>query len=362
MTKFVKKLNVIKMKTLLKNAREKKGIKTRELAQLMNIDQALISKFENGSRKPTKEQVSKLSKLLEIDYETLMIAWLKEKILYEIGDDKALALKAMIVAEEEIRFLASFKRNPLSKNLQNILDKIDSLKKQLDNFREFDSFRISQALELEYTFESNRIEGNTLTLRETDLVINEGLTISGKSMREHLEAINHVEAIGYIKQLMERNFQLNEREVLSIHNLILRGIIPEDAGRYRHVQVMIKGSTYMPPQPFMVSKEMEDYFLWYNENKSRLHPVVLAAEMHERLVTIHPFIDGNGRTSRLVMNLILLQSGYVIANIKGDYESRMRYYQALETAQTSGNKEDFLLFVATIEKECLQRYLNIISQ
>lgn len=350
------------MKTLLKNAREIKAMKTRELAQLMNIDQALISKFENGSRKPTKEQVSKLSKILDIDYETFMIAWLKEKILYEIGDDKELALKAMMVAEEEIRNITSFKRNALSRDLQTILDEIDSLKKQLDSYRKFDSFRITQALELEYTFESNRIEGNTLTLRETDLVINEGLTILGKSMREHLEAINHVEAIGYIKQLMERNFPFNERELLSVHNLILRGIIPEDAGRYRRVQVMIKGSSHMPPQPFTVPKEMEDYFIWFEENKNKIHPILLAAEMHERLVAIHPFIDGNGRTSRLVMNLILLQNGYVIANIKGDYETRMRYYQALETAQTSNNKEDFLLFIAHVEKECLERYLSIISK
>lgn len=349
------------MKTLLKNAREKKGLKTREVAQLLGIDQALISKFENGSRKPTKEQITKLASILEIDFETLMVIWLKERILYEIGDDD-LALKAISLAEEQIKYNVSFVRKSISKNLQNLLNEIDVLKKKLDTFREFDSFRIAQALELEYTFESNRIEGNTLTLRETDLVINEGLTISGKSMREHLEAINHVEAIGYIKQLMERNFPFNERELLSVHNLILRGIIPEDAGRYRRVQVMIKGSSHMPPQPFIVPKEMEDYFIWYSENKGKLHPVILAAEMHERLVTIHPFIDGNGRTSRLVMNLILLQNGYVIANIKGDYDSRMSYYEALETAQTSGNKEDFLLFIAQIEKECLERYLGIISK
>lgn len=348
------------MKTLLKNAREQKGIKTRELAQLLGIDQALISKFENGSRKPTREQISKLAASLDINFEELMIAWLKEKVLYEIGNDD-LALKAMQLAEEEIKYNISFVRKSLSKNLQILLNEIDELKSRLDNFRQFDSFRIKQALELEYTFESNRIEGNTLTLRETDLVINEGLTISGKSMREHLEAINHKEAIDYIKQLMDKSTSLIEREVLAIHNLILRGIHSEDAGRYRKVQVMIKGSSHMPPQPFLVAKEMEDYFIWYEENKSKMHPVVLAAEMHERLVTIHPFIDGNGRTSRLVMNLILLQHGYIIANIKGDYDSRMKYYQALETAQTSNNKEDFLVFIAQIEKESLERYLSIIQ-
>jgi Fic family protein len=281
--------------------------------------------------------------------------------LYEIGQDE-FALKALQVAEEEIRYVAKNSSIKQSKKLESILIQIDVLKDELDKLRHFDSYRIAQALELEYTFESNRIEGNTMTLRETDLVINEGLTISGKSMREHLEAINHQEAIAYIKELMNKNTSLIEREVLSIHNLILRGIHPEDAGRYRKVQVMIKGSAHMPPQPFLVAKEMEDYFIWYEANKKKLHPIVLAAEMHERLVTIHPFIDGNGRTSRLVMNLILLQHGYVIANIKGDYDSRMRYYQALETAQTQNNKEDFILFVAQMEKESLERYLEIIGQ
>ena len=349
------------MKALLKNAREQKNIKTRELAQLIGIDQALISKFENGTRKPTREQITKLAQVLEIDYETLMVLWLKERILYEIGDDN-LALKAMNMVSEAIENSYISRKSIISTDLKTILDEIDTLKAALNKFRELDSFRITQALELEYTFESNRIEGNTLTLRETDLVINEGLTISGKSMREHLEAINHVEAVAYIKQLIERNFSFNERELLSVHNLILRGIIPEDAGRYRKVQVMIKGSSHMPPQPFLVQKQMEDYFLWMEENKNKLHPVILAAEMHERLVTIHPFIDGNGRTSRLIMNLILLQNGYVIANIKGDYETRIKYYQSLETAQTSGNKEDFILLVAQIEKECMQRYLDIISK
>ena len=349
------------MKTLLKNAREQKGLKTREVAQLLGIDQALISKFESGTRKPTREQVIKLASLLEIDLETIMVAWLKEKILYEIGHDE-FALKALLVAEQEIRYLSKPANKKLSTTLQKILDEINVLKTKLDSFRQFDSFRIAQALELEYTFESNRIEGNTMTLRETDLVINEGLTISGKSMREHLEVINHHEAIAYIKDLMQKNMPINERELLTVHNLILRGIHPEDAGHYRKVQVMIQGSSHKPPQPFLVTKEMEDYFIWYETNKLSLHPIVLAAEMHERLVTIHPFIDGNGRTSRLVMNLILLQHGYIIANIKGDYDSRMHYYRTLETAQTKNNKEDFLLFIAQIEKESLERYLTIIGQ
>jgi Fic family protein/DNA-binding XRE family transcriptional regulator len=348
------------MKTILKTAREQKNIKTRELAQLLGIDQALISKFENGSRKPTRDQIVKLASVLEINFEKLMIAWLKEKIYAEIGDDR-FAFEAIHQVKEEMAYYASFKRAPLSTKLEQIIKEIDGLKNELHQFRKYDSFRVTQALELEYTFESNKIEGNTLTLKETDLIVNEGLTISGKSMREHLEAINHQEAIAYIKELMDKNTTINEREILCIHNLILRGIYPEDAGKYRKVQVMIKGSSHMPPQPFLVAKEMEELFIWYQTNKNNLHPVILAAEMHERLVTIHPFIDGNGRTSRLLMNLILLQHGYVIANIKGTNESRMQYYNVLEACQVENNKENFLLFIAQTEKECLERYLSILK-
>ena len=180
-------------------------------------------------------------------------------------------------------------------------------------------------------------------------------------MREHLEAINHNEAIDYVKDLVLRKVKIKEREVLMIHNLILRGIMPENAGKYRSVQVMIKGSAHMPPQPFLVMKKMEEYFEWYSTNKNLLHPVVLAAEMHERLVTIHPFIDGNGRTARLIMNLILLSNGFVIANIKGDNATRMDYYAALEKVQTQNDKEAFLTFIAKVEKECLKRYLGILK-
>lgn len=349
------------MKTLLKNAREQKGLKTREVAQILGIDQALISKFESGNRKPTRDQVVKLASLLEIDIETIMVAWLKEKILYEIGQDE-FALKALLVAEQEIRYQSKSSKKKLSTTLQKTLDEIDALKTKLDACGPYDSHHSTKTLELEYTFDCNRIEGNTMTLLETGLVVNEGLTIAGKSMREHLEVINHQEAIAYIKDLMQKNISLNEREVLSIHNLILRGIQPENAGRYRKVQIMIQGSAHMPPQPIVVPKEMEDFFIWFETTKNNLHPILLAAETHERLVSIHPFSDGNGRASRLVMNLILLQHGYIIANIKGDYDSRMQYYQALETAQNKNNKEDFLLFIAQMEKESMERFLSSIGQ
>lgn len=346
------------MKALLKSFREIKQYKTKELAQLTGIDQALISKFENGNRIPTKAQIIKLAEVLEIPLEEILPLWVKEKVLAEVQYEP-FAKQGLQLAHEAID--PYHKKLPYSSLLKEKLDHIDQLQRELNALRSYDSYRISQALELEYTFDSNRIEGNTLTLRETDLVINEGLTISGKSMREHLEAINHQEAISYIKQLVQPKISIHEREVLNIHNLILRGIQPEYAGKYRDIQVMIKGSAHMPPQPFLVKEEMANYFTWYEQNKTNLHPVILAAEMHERLVTIHPFVDGNGRTSRLIMNLILLSKGYVIANIKGDYETRMNYYNSLEEVQTKQSNEAFHHFIADVEIQCLEKYLSILG-
>lgn len=348
------------MRNLIKSSRISKGVKSRELAQLMGVDQAIVSKIENGTRFPTKDQLLKIIEILEIPKEEIFPLWLKEKILLELKYEPY-AQQALSLVQEEISEYNSSHDNSVSESLQEKLNRIDKLKSELDKLRQFDSYRIAQALELEYTFESNRIEGNTLTLRETDLVLNEGLTISGKSMREHLEVLNHQEAIYYIKEFVQKKSSINERELLVIHNLILRGIMPEYAGKYRDIQVMIKGSAHMPPQPFLVSKQMEELFIWFNSSKLILHPIVLAAEFHERLVTIHPFVDGNGRTSRLLMNLILLSNGYVIANIKGDYETRMNYYNTLEESQTTDSKNSFFQFIADVEIDCLERYLKILG-
>lgn len=347
------------MKTLIQNARKRKGMRSRELANLLGVDQSLISKFENGKRLPTEAQITALANILSIDPNELVKAWLKEKVLMEVKQ-YTFADEVLGMVQEE---LASYypKREFEDLAVESILGDIDKLKQELDTIRTFENHRITEALELEYTFESNRIEGNTLTLRETDLVVNKGLTISGKSMKEHLEAINHGDAIHYMKDLVAKDAVITKRELLAIHNLILRGINPDEAGRFRRVQVMIQGSDHLPPAPYLVEKQMEDYFIWYERNRTLLHPVVLAAEMHERLVTIHPFIDGNGRTSRLIMNMILLQNGLVIANIKGDNTSRFSYYEALDEVQTSGKKDSFIRFVAEIERQSLERYLSILK-
>jgi transcriptional regulator with XRE-family HTH domain len=197
MTKFVMNKNV--MKELLKQKRQEKSLKTRELAQYLGIDQALISKFESGDRLPTRSQVMRLSEILEWPIEELLPIWLKQKIIAEVGRDEY-AEKALQLVQEDIFEYRKRKEIGMSSRLIETIHEIEVLKNELNELRAYDSYRISQALELEYTFESNRIEGNTLSLKETDLIINEGITISGKSMREHLEAINHNEAIDYVNR------------------------------------------------------------------------------------------------------------------------------------------------------------------
>ena len=253
----------------------------------------------------------------------------------------------------------------MNENMNVMLKEVDVLKEQLSALRPLPEEalkKIQDALDIEYTYESNRIEGNTLTLQETALVVNEGVTISGKSMREHLEAINHAEAISYIKDIAKQDIEISERTIKEIHALILHGIDRENVGRYRTVPVMISGSTHMPPQPYLVEKQMEDFILRFKQmEKEKLHPVLIAAYLHDELVRIHPFIDGNGRTSRLLMNLYLLRHGYVIITLKGSNDAKVSYYMALEKSHTEHLPEDFQKLVVEAEIAALQKYLSIMA-
>jgi Fic family protein len=247
----------------------------------------------------------------------------------------------------------------MMREYENLLAEIDALKQRLDALRPLENPSLLHALDIEYTYESNRIEGNTLTLRETEIIINKGLTVGGKSMREHLEAINHYEAVLFLRELVQSGALVNQLLVKQIHALVLRGIDRDNAGTFRSVPVMIAGSRHTPPQPWQVPSLMEACCRWYDEQQALLHPVTLAAELHERLVTIHPFIDGNGRTARLMMNLVLLGAGYPIANIGGDTESRLAYYHALERCNIAEDTADFLMLIAGEVKKTAERLIAI---
>lgn len=216
---------------------------------------------------------------------------------------------------------------------------------------------LQKAINLEWTYNSNGIEGNTLTLKETKVVL-EGITIGGKSVKEHLEAINHENAIEYLEGLVKGKSEISEWNIKGLHQLILKGIDDDNAGRYRNHNVIISGAKHRSPEYIKVPELMEKLMINYDD-WDKYHPIVRASLLHGELVKIHPFIDGNGRTSRLIMNMDLMRSGYVPVIIKKD--NRLKYYEVLDKAHITGEYTDFVKLVTEAENEMLDRYLEIIK-
>lgn len=207
-------------------------------------------------------------------------------------------------------------------------DKLDQLKSELDQLRPLPTAAVrnlDEVYRIEWIYNSNAIEGNTLSLLETKLVLEEGLTIGGKKLREHFEVINHSEAIHYVQDVVNRDIELTEYVMKSIHHLVLKNIDDENAGRYRMINVRISGSQHTPPHFTTVPEKMEQLVQWYHQQKDKLHPITLAAQFHFKFVYIHPFSDRNGRTARLLMNLILMKYGYPPAIVKAADEARLKY-------------------------------------
>jgi Fic family protein len=243
-------------------------------------------------------------------------------------------------------------------------ENIDYLKQKLDKKRPLPSGvtrNLNQVFRVDWTYNSNAIEGNTLTLLETKLVLEEGLTIGGKKLREHFEVINHGEAISYVEELVSKQTDLTGKMLKDIHYLILKNIDNENAGKYRTVNVSISGSKHQPPHFLKVQEEMDTLFQWYKSEKDHLHAVELAALFHFKFVYIHPFIDGNGRTARLLMNLILMSEGFPPSIIKADPENRLSYYESLESASIDGELREFIKLITKSVEETLQRYLKALE-
>lgn len=244
-----------------------------------------------------------------------------------------------------------------------MLNEIDEKKGLLDSKRPLNIQTLKSLkkyFDVELTYNSNAIEGNTLTMTETKVILEDGLTIGhGKSIREHLEVINHKEAIDYIDDIVSTDMDISERVIKNLHYIILKSIDNKNAGEYRNSNVLISGSNHRPPEHFLIKERMKELVDWYNNNKNILHPIKLAAEFHFRYVYIHPFIDGNGRSARLLMNLILMRNGYPITVIKT--EDREEYMKALEKASTLGECDDFIRLVAGAVDKSIDTYLYIIE-
>lgn len=241
---------------------------------------------------------------------------------------------------------------------QRLLTRIEEKKTRLDSLRPLPAASVSRLKEqftLEWIYNSNAIEGSTLTLRETQLILETGLTIGGKSLREHFEVTNHKDAIDYVESLAGQSELITPFHVRQIHKLVLSQIDDENAGQYRKTEVRIAGAKHIPPESWKIPQQITEWGDWLKSSEKNIHPVELAAQAHHRLAAIHPFIDGNGRTARLVMNLILFKQGYPPAVILR--VNRKQYYQVLMQAD-AGKNDPLVNFVGRAVDHSLTLYLE----
>lgn len=215
--------------------------------------------------------------------------------------------------------------------------------------------RLNEEFVTEYTYNSNAIEGNTLTLRETDMVLR-GLTIAQKSLKEHLEVIGHKEAFDYVRQLVSENVQISEKVIKDIHYLVLADK-KDDRGIYRRVPVRIMGAAHEPVQPYLIITKMEELLEQYKNSKEDI--VTKLARFHIEFEGIHPFIDGNGRTGRLLVNLELMKAGYPPIDIK--FTDRLKYYQAFDEYHLKNNISPMADMFARYLNQKMDLYLSILD-
>ncbi|MCL2747365.1 MAG: Fic family protein [Oscillospiraceae bacterium] len=235
---------------------------------------------------------------------------------------------------------------------------IDTLKGELKKRRPLtqgELRRLQEEFLVEFTYNSNAIEGNTLTLRETALVL-EGVTIDQKPLKDHLEAVGHRDAFLYVQQLVSDKTPMTETIIRMIHSLVLTDR-PEDKGVYRSIPVRIMGAHKEPPQPYLVPVQMEQ--LLYSFNIGKRHPIERAALFHLDFEGIHPFIDGNGRTGRLIINLMLMQCGYPPINVK--FADQRRYYDCFDSYFKGNDSAPMVNMLAEYLKERLKQYLDLLE-
>ncbi len=239
---------------------------------------------------------------------------------------------------------------------------VDKLKGWLDSFRPLLAAvvaELKQLFDVRFTYNSNAIEGNTLTQSETQLVLEKGMTVGGKTLREHLEVVGHQDAIGYVESLAQKDTAIGEWEIRQIHSLLLMVIDRTEAGRYRQLDVKAAGTEHMYPPHYLVPELMAEFVEWLNSDVvQQLHPVDYAAEAHCRFVGIHPFRDGNGRTGRLLMNLLLLRLGYPVIVIRN--EQRAEYIEALVQAQQQNSLVAFQELLLEAAQDSLVQVLQVV--
>jgi len=241
-----------------------------------------------------------------------------------------------------------------------LLEKIDALKAKIDAHRPLDAHMINQIREyfrIGMTYSSNALEGNSLTETETKIVIEDGMTIGGKPVKDHMEALGHSEAYDLLFRLAKGQ-SITEANIKELHRLFYYRIDSKEAGKYRRQKVIITGTDFIPPAPDKISELMKSFIAGIPERKAQQHPVEFAAITHKEIVTIHPFIDGNGRAGRLLMNLALLQAGYPLAIILPIL--RRDYLDTLNRTH-KGDNNPFINFIAGVCYESAKEYLRLLE-
>ena len=246
---------------------------------------------------------------------------------------------------------------------KQILDRLTQKLTRLESLRPLPVSavqKLKEQFEIEMTYNSNAIEGNSLTLKETYLVINEGITIRGKPLKDHLEAKDHHQALEYLYELIGKDSKptISEQLTRSLHQMVMKKTDKEYAGKYRISEVFIAGSDHIPPNALRIPSEMEKLISWYRQEKRHLNPIELSALFHHKLVSIHPFYDGNGRVSRLMMNVLLMKEGYpLVVILKNDGK---KYYRVLSRAD-EGDYIPLVKFTAQAIEQSLDIYLKALS-
>lgn len=241
-----------------------------------------------------------------------------------------------------------------------LLQIIDDKKAKLSSMRPLtygELNRLRQEFMVEFTYNSNAIEGNTLTLQETAMVL-EGMTIDQKPLKDHLEAVGHRDAFMYVRDIATKDVPVNETTIKNIHTLVLMNQ-PDDRGVYRRIPVRIMGAYTEPVQPYLIEPKMNDLIRKNDECTETMHIIERIARFHLEFEGIHPFVDGNGRTGRLILNLELIRNGYPAINIK--YTDRKRYYEAFDSFYRDNTAEPMITLIAEYVNQRLDDYLNVLK-
>ena len=347
----------------LRENREDKQLTMRDVSAMTGIDPAIISKMESGERLPTEKQLAAMAYLYQLDQGELQIRWLGERIL-RLLDDEPAALEALEFAKSQLGLRnkkVEVEIPEVSPELKEKLAKADFMKGLIEKkipLEPDQQLKRREQFTHEFIYEVNRMEDNVFSLQDTEAILKEGVTIPGKNLRQHLEIINHLDAVDYIRQIAKGKEKLNIHILQKLHKLIHHNIDRQNAGQFRSGSLDNPKGNAVLPQSKELENQLDELFEYYYLYRNALHPVLLSAELHQRFLKIQPFNEGNGFVAHLLLNYELLRNDYSLTFLHGDSIGKKNYLQALEQIQIGSDTESFYSLVANATADCLRNHLE----